>query len=979
MAAIPYPALHLGVILCLVMASLAGQAAAQEPPAAHTRVCNRPAASGAKTSDPTECCCAAPVKVACCAVAPGGPRKECFADEFRFVLPAPYRATQAIVSADGALVMGPRVTVRAQARGKYQRAFGEVANVGKENTLLRADDIVGSLFSDGKVILEDGVTVDGPLTAAGTLVIPATAKLNGKVTTNTPVPAAAPTLATVKFSPEPDIQAPGGSTRALAPGRYGEVQVEPGGALALRSGTYYMTSLSVLSGATLILDEKDGAVAVFVKTRFTFAGEEKQEGSDGHVLIAAFGCEPTVLLAPFHGTVSAQNAWLAMTAPGKPTFVGRFFANSVEVGADTTIIGLPITLPTGPVQVSGGQAPQPPAPLPAPPADVGCYVMSPNGWRSVACATQQFIDSHFPHPDTQLGMSTFTSPFKPLSYGQVAVTVPQVGSEQNVFNATNAAESPSCPSSITTTANTWSVQNNVNDWTIAAGPHKGDSATVQFVTQSNGSTTGICIWQIDVTTQDYPNKCYSPPPSQRSGGLQAFDYGNIAATVEGGKLKMVAEISWVGAGDPNQFAVVDDDTYDMADSWSEVGGGLLGIGNCSEAQLTNAEVVTQVAASTCANDTTSTSATCSPPALQPNASAFEGAIGTIETNNLTAIGSPSVAYPNVDLAISSLTGTTSGGCLGPSHAYVKDSEKDFGATPSTLGNSVFWESPDIFLVPHGTPVDLNSVSTETTITPGGQFDIWVRVHNDLGCSAVNNAKALVYLADPAALSVQWGPVTMGQYVGDNGSSTGVSVPAGGQALIGPLPFTAPTSGIGNGHRCILAAIQADGEGAPANHYDAPASNQVAQRNIEFASPCVFPLTNGTSQDGSAQITLTATPNTGTKPSLMALPDIEVAFDDSDSSWFNVWKSESGAGTTFQVTHSGSVTTVRLGDFSVSLNSVPLAAGGSRNATGTTTLPSGYPSAVTLQIAATLTETNGSGTVMVQNGGSCVTEPPPVIK
>jgi hypothetical protein len=979
MRAILHAAASLCVIFSLAIAAPVGEAAAQQTPAAQAQVCDRPA-NGAPASGQTECCCAAPAKVACCAVAPAGPRKECFADEFRFVLPAPYRASQAIVSADGALVMGPRVTVRAQARGgKYEREFGEVANVGKENMLLGADDIVGSLFSDGKVVLEDGVTVNGPLTAGGALVVPATARLNGKVATNTPVPAAGPTLATVKFSPEADVLAPGGSTRALAPGRYGEVQVEPGGALALRSGTYYMASLRVLSGATLVLDEKDGAVAVFVQTSFTFAGEEKQEGSDGHVLIAAFGCEPTVLLAPFHGTVSAQNAWLAMTAPGKPTFVGRFFANSIEVGADTTIVGLPVTLPPGPVQVSGGQAPLPPAPLPAPPADVGCYVMGPSGWQSVACATQPFIDSHFPRPDAQLGMSTFTSPFKPLAYGQVAVTIPQVGSEQNVFNATNAAQSTSCPSSITTTANTWSVQQNVNDWTIAAGPNKDDSATVQFVTQSDGSTTGICIWQIDVTTQKYPNKCYSPPPSQRSGGLQAFDYGNIAATVEGGKLKMVAQISWVGPGDPNVFAVVDDDTYDMADSWSEVGGGLLGIGNCSEAKLTNAEVVTQVAASTCASDTTATSATCSPPALQPNASAFEGAIGTVETNNLTAIGSPSVAYPNVDLAISSQTATTSGGCLGPSQAYVKDSEKDFGATPSTLGNAVFWESPDIFLVPQGTPVDLNSVSTETTITPGGQFDIWVRVHNDLGCSAVNNAKALVYLADPAALSVQWGPVTMGQYVGDNGGSTGVSVPAGGQALIGPLPFTAPTSGIGDGHRCILAAIKADGEPAPAKPQDAPDSNQVGQRNVEFASPCVFPLTNGTSQGGSAQITLTATPNTGAAPSLTALPDVEVAFDDSDSSWFNVWKTQPGAGTTFKATHSGSVTTIRLGDFSVALNPVPLPAGQSRNATGTTVLPSGYPSALTEQIAATLTETNGSGTVMVQNGGSCVTEPPPVIR
>src|SRR5215469_12592241 len=72
MAAIPNAALHLGVIFGLMMASLAGQAAAQEPPAAQARVCDRLPASGAKASDPTECCCAAPAKIACCAVAPEG-------------------------------------------------------------------------------------------------------------------------------------------------------------------------------------------------------------------------------------------------------------------------------------------------------------------------------------------------------------------------------------------------------------------------------------------------------------------------------------------------------------------------------------------------------------------------------------------------------------------------------------------------------------------------------------------------------------------------------------------------------------------------------------------------------------------------------------------------------------------------------------------------------------------------------------------
>jgi hypothetical protein len=121
-----------------------------------------------------------------------------------------------------------------------------------------------------------------------------------------------------------------------------------------------------------------------------------------------------------------------------------------------------------------------------------------------------------------------------LVYGQVEVTVPQVGSEQSAFSQAAATANPGiCPSSGSTSSNQWSVQDNVNGWTITSGPNAGDTAWVQFTIQSNGSTNAICIWNIDLTSQTYPNKCYAPPnpPSiQRSGGLQAFDFGNIAAT-----------------------------------------------------------------------------------------------------------------------------------------------------------------------------------------------------------------------------------------------------------------------------------------------------------------------------------------------------------------------------------------------------------------------------------------------------------------
>jgi hypothetical protein len=208
------------------------------------------------------------------------------------------------------------------------------------------------------------------------------------------------------------------------------------------------------------------------------------------------------------------------------------------------------------------------------------------------------------------------------------------------------------------------------------------------------------------------------------------------------------------------------------------------------------------------------------------------------------------------------------------------------------------------------------------------------------------------------------------YVGDNSSMTGVKVLAGKEALIGPIHFTAPMTGIGDGHRCILAAIMADGEHAvdDATVFRAPDSNQVAQRNIQFTS-CAYPLTNATTSNGSLILTLSV-PTTETEPSLTGLPDIEVVFDDADSSWFRDWMSQAIDEGTFTVTHDdgAGTTTVRLGAYSVVLDSVELDAGESRTAAGIFKLVPG--ASVSLQIAGNLTDDNDESTVLAENGGTC---------
>ena len=295
---------------------------------------------------------------------------------------------------------------------------------------------------------------------------------------------------------------------------------------------------------------------------------------------------------------------------------------------------------------------------------------------------------------------------------------------------------------------------------------------------------------------------------------------------------------------------------------------------------------------------------------------------------------------------------------------------------------MFWESPDIFLVPTGSGVDVDANSSEWLVTPGAIYDIYVRVNNSFGCNPVTGVKALVSLADPSALSVDWslGAVTGGNYsVGTGQPADGISVPAGQRALLGPFVWTAPNSdaGIGNGHKCILAAIKGTGEDpvVPVGQPLPPAynSNQVAQRNIQM-SDCMFPLTNATVSNGFVKMTLSVD---GATAGITGPNAIQMKFDGQNSAWYDIWNAALQQGTAdgFIVTHNSGtgMTIVRLGKQSVNLPSVPLGAGLTVVAAGDISLGSEQPT-TTLRLAATLVNQAGA-TIVPQNGGSCVYVPP----
>jgi len=640
--------------------------------------------------------------------------------------------------------------------------------------------------------------------------------------------------------------------------------------------------------------------------------------------------------------------------------------------------------------------PIPPRKLPKAPSAVGCYWYTLNGWEAIPCEpVANVIDAvgvpaippalstpyveATPNPSTSsnkvLIPPTGSTPL-PFVFAQAEMSFPAIAGLSDVV-PTPPDPFPGCLQAGSPTPNALSVQLNTNKFLMDNG-HNG---AVQFALQSGGLSSSIfmCAWQVDVTDQDYDSTtvCIKAPPPTRDTPLQPFDFVNIAGSVDAvaETMSIVVQLSWVEPGSPNIYAQTGPDLFGLANHWLQFDASVLGMGGCTEAQFTDASVVTRMMGSTCPGVTSPTSSTfsCPAPTLEPNAS-FENRTATAETNNLIQLGTPTVSYPNPYLAVTNVTQTTTGSCVDPKHVYVRDYALDNGAVPSNAAGQPFWESPDLFLVPKDSPVDVDSTPAQSLITPDTDFDVWVRVHNDLGCAAVTGAKALVYIADPSALSTPWNTLSNNEY--QAATPAGNTVAAGARSLIGPFHYHSPATDFGDGHKCLIAAITADGEAPVSNFFDAPNSNQVAQRNVQLEN-CAYPLTNATGTSGDVELTLNVSPPE-TAPPLSGLPNMSFTFDDADSAWYNIWVAQPDHGTAYAVTRDGNKTVVRMGKANVTLAPVPLADGQSRTALGVLGLAAGAP-LTKLALQAVLRDSSTGVLLAPANGGSCEARGGPVVE
>jgi hypothetical protein len=324
---------------------------------------------------------------------------------------------------------------------------------------------------------------------------------------------------------------------------------------------------------------------------------------------------------------------------------------------------------------------------------------------------------------------------------------------------------------------------------------------------------------------------------------------------------------------------------------------------------------------------------------------------------------------------------------------MRDNEGDTGGTWSNVGGIPFWESPDVFVVPHGAPQPASTDSPEDLeLTAGQGYDVYLRVHNEYGCSPVYGPiSVFIDAAYPDMGFENWLPVTpgadLGQYATYGAPST-VIAPAYGDNIIGPFPQNSMTGWVpgDGGHKCLLVAISAPNEVAPVTSPHAPpilppayTSNQIAQRNLQIGDMCTFSITSPppTGDSGlptTANLVLgVSVTNATPPPGSNGGPVVTLTFTDPSKALFDAWSPQSIAMSDagpppvmvmYDNTSMSTIVTLETSD--VALDAVPLIEGQSvsiRVLPGSTNPP-------TVDVSAILTDPT-TGDILLQNGGTCM--------
>ena len=215
-------------------------------------------------------------------------------------------------------------------------AWAPVLNLGASGVTIGNDARVGAVLSGGGLVLGHRTTVSGVVKTFGLVSKPSDSSITGSIQERVQIPG--PTLSSYATpfpsGTFPDVSIPNTTPVAVAPGSYGVLRVFAGRRAILRSGTYYLSSLTLEPQSTLELDTRLGPIVIHVAGDITVRGSAPS--ALGELVLIHHGTGLVLLESSFDGTVISPNGRISLRTPGSP-FRGGYFAKDIQVEANVLV------------------------------------------------------------------------------------------------------------------------------------------------------------------------------------------------------------------------------------------------------------------------------------------------------------------------------------------------------------------------------------------------------------------------------------------------------------------------------------------------------------------------------------------------------------------------------------------------------------------------------------------------------------------
>lgn len=215
-------------------------------------------------------------------------------------------------------------------------AFAAVANSGHSSTI-GTDASVGELDTNAAAQLRDRAKITSLLFSPQQPTLFNGASY-GSWQRQTPAYAPFPALPPPSTSTVAIYLAPD-TTRALAPGAYGAVTLQPRSHLILTAGDYSFTSFDFESTAHLAIDTSQGPVRIttgavtLFRGTFDLSTEKAKSFTFGYT-----GSAPLFIESAFEGTLIAPDAEVTLRALNQGAHFGQFFAKTMHVDAGAKVV-----------------------------------------------------------------------------------------------------------------------------------------------------------------------------------------------------------------------------------------------------------------------------------------------------------------------------------------------------------------------------------------------------------------------------------------------------------------------------------------------------------------------------------------------------------------------------------------------------------------------------------------------------------------